>query len=213
MFDPAIRNQSARKRRDAVAAFVDSAIKNGTFTYTDFLLAPEPMRSDVLEFLDGVNVENTIPRADGNKPAQTWDGQPLLLVHVEPEGRIRHFVREHVRIPGTNEFRVEKRMRDFGNVARVHDMPPERIARMILDQQGWPIVQEVTKGARMGSVVEWRWLEREANSQSPSANTVEHYQEILTRPSFAAEAAALGLAVDGKAKKSKAAGQQSQLGA
>lgn len=208
MLDPALANKTQKARRQAVASVVDDTIRAGKFTYTDFLIAQEPMRSDVLEFLDGVHVEGTIPRSTGDG-AQTWDGEPILLVHVDPRGSIVSSVRSREKVPGTNEFRMVKRYRNFGNVARVDDTYPERTARMILDRDGWPVVQTRTNGARDGSVVEWRWLEREANSPTPSAGTVELYQEILTRPGFA-EAA--GIAKP-KAKTKTAGAEQGQLGA
>ena len=208
MLDPALANKSQQARRDAVASAVDDAIRAGTFNYTEFLLSAEPMRSDVCEFLDGVTVEGTIPRGTGDG-AQHWNGEPVLLVHVDPQGSIVSSVRERVKVPGTNGFRMVKSRRNFGNVARVPDAYPERTARMILAREGWPNVQMETNGARDGSVVEWRWLEREASSPTPSAGTVELYQEILTRPGFA-EAA--GLAKP-KAKTKTAGAEQGQLGA
>jgi hypothetical protein len=184
LFTQAILSEpSANKQRKAVADVVREAINNGSFTYTELLSAQEPMRTYALEFLDGVTVENSTPRPGGQ--VENWQGQPIKLVHIKPTGVITAPVIQELRIIGTTDVKPVKATKSFGNVADVGDYYPDRLARMILVQKGWPIRQVASKGAVIGEIVEWRWLEKEAARSDAAPGVKELYDEIRTRPGIA----------------------------
>ncbi len=184
MFDDQLLSHgSAQARRRAVASVINARLHAGTFNYTELMTQPEPLLSDGMEILDGVMVENNIPKYQMG-PVETWDGQGIVLVHIHPQGHILGDVVVKERVPGTNQFRSVKRRRDFGNAAVISDVPGERIARAMLYRSGWPIMQARTNGAAMGSVIEWRWLEREAASPDAAEEVVKLYAEIITRKGF-----------------------------
>lgn len=191
---------SAAKRRLAVKDAVLRAIADGSFTYTEALLVDEPLRSDIFEVLDGVVVEAT--------RSMSGHGEPLMLgtvklCHVAPDGVIAHPVFKTARVPGTDREIHSKGMKSFGNVADVPDMVPHRIARMILFREGWPIRQMRERSSVVGTVVEWRWLEKEIKGGNALPEVVDLYNEIVTRPSFTGE----GAKPDTTNTKSKTPGQ------
>lgn len=190
MFDPSLLNEpSQSKLRDAVRKAVRAAIDGGTFTYTDLQLAQEPLRTIALEYLDGVTVKNGIPTAAGST-IENWEGgQKFRLVHIRPGGRITYQVAKDVPIFGTDKTRRTKGPRDFGPAADVPDTYPDRVARNILFHKGWPMRQAASNGGTDGEVVEWKWLEREANKDEPAPGVRELYEELLARQASTAEAA------------------------
>lgn len=218
MFDPSITTQSAADaQRKMVGAAVRARIGNGTFTYTELLSAQEPMRTMGLECLDGIVM------ASGNVPGtggeiENWDDERIRLVAIDPEKPIKVGVLQDVKVPGT--FRVERKkvMKIFGDVVDMTDRGPhERLARQVLVQRGWPVLQN-RGNSREGDVVEWRWLEREALGTDPAPGVVELYEQLLPRveafdqaQAKAVEAAAQAKA-EKKAKTTKSAGTQSPAG-
>jgi hypothetical protein len=186
MFDAQLLSHgSAQARKAAVANVINARLHAGTFSYTELMSQQDPLLSDGMEVLDGVVVENTIPKYQ-MAPAESWGGQGIVLVHVHPQGHIMGDIMGRDRVPGTNQYQQVKRRKDFGNAAVVSDIPGERIARAMLFRSGWPIVQARTKGASMGSVVEWRWLEREVTLPDVADEVAKLYAEIITRKEFLA---------------------------
>lgn len=206
MFDPAILSlPSAVRQRAAVKAAIRQAIDRGTFTYTELLSCEEPLRTFGLEALDGVGVTNNEPNYNQGD-IEMWGGRSFRLVHVDPRGTIKHPVMTDIRIPGTENVKRLKAPKEFGNVADVSDIYPDRLARNILFQHGWPCRQTITKGNTVGTVVEWEWLKKEAARPDPAPGVRELFEEISTRPGMS-DAATL------PTQKSKAAGAQRSLGA
>jgi hypothetical protein len=219
MFDPSIiQNPAAAKQREAVANAVRSEISSGTFTYTELLSAMEPMRTMALECLDGIVMNGTVPGAGGE--VENWGGERIRLVHIDPGGTIKHPVMQDVRVPGTNQVKRQKVMKDFGNIVDMTDVgPTERLARNVLYQRGWPVKQNKSGGSREGDVIEWRWLEKEAALGDKAApGVVDMYLALLPRVEAfdealakAAEAAAQAKA-DKKTKTTKNAGAPAPAG-
>ncbi len=196
---------SQTQRREAVRSAVFSAVQKDEFTYTDILGAPEPVRSDAMEALDGTHVENNRPQ-NSVKTAVTWDGKPIRLVHVDPKGIITAYDTQPFEVPGTDRVEMRQVVRSLGNFADVQDQLPDRLARMILRDKCWP-VQQLT-GNSNGTVVEWRWLEKKALSANPGFGVRELYEEILKRPGFLPESATAQATNEAsKTKQSKAAGE------
>ncbi len=186
MFDDQLLSHgSGKARKEAVAKVINARLYAGTFSYTELMSQTEPLLSDAMEVLDGVVVENTIPKYQMAR-VETWGGQGIALVHIHPQGHIVGDVMDRYRVPGTNQYQHVKRRKDFGNAAVISDIPGERIARAMLFRSGWPILQARTKGASMGSVIEWRWLEREVTLPDVADEVVKLYSEIITRKEFLA---------------------------
>lgn len=179
MFDLAVFQESvASRQRAAVNASVDKAIRTGTFTYTELLMADEPVRTMALEYLDGVTSEGGTSATKG-EPIEI---EPIRLVCINPNDSIkvsrwtqRRIVGTH--IPGPSEKITEL----LGPDARVDDKLSTRVARGILRRHGWPIRNKNSRGANDGTIVEWKWLEREAKLSDADAKVKEIHADILAR--------------------------------
>ena len=197
-------------QREAVKAELSEAIRNATFTYTELLSAKEPLRTMALEILDGVTVNQSIPTYGGGA-VETWDNRPFRLVHVDPNGRIKAPIMKDVRIPGARSTKQEKHWEDLGNIADVFDYPHDRRARYLLRTKGWPVMQTITNGNAVGTIVEWEWLVQEAAlGASARPGCVELYDDVAKRIE-AWEASAAATAEAAAATK-KAAKKQTQPG-
>ncbi len=183
MLDPSLANNpSAAERRKAVREYVEREVADGTFTLTETMLRAEPLRSDSNEVLDGVVVEND----RSMKREEALETEPVKLVHVNPDGVIQYRTWQKFRIPGTTREVRRKVNKIAGNFANVPNTAVDRDARNIMYQYGWPILQfrqEHGHGAE-GSVIEWRWFEREARKPDALPEYVELYNEIRSRPGF-----------------------------
>jgi len=179
MFERAVFQEPVAKRqRAAVVEAVNKAIRNGTCTYTDILMADEPVRTYALEHLDGCTSES----GSSSQVSNALLGEPIRLVCLNAKHTIKVSRWGTRRIWGTNEQGpAEKIPMDLGNDALVDDRHPERIARGVLRRNGWPIRNKLSRTANDGSVVEWRWLEREAKEKDAPPEVVEHYRAILER--------------------------------
>lgn len=199
-----------KERRIRVADFVREALEDGSFTETDILTGPEPLRSFALEWIDGMMVqgESGGMRASQGPNIQLIAPEPLLLVHRNPPGTKRRILHKpadgseahmmdvaddeifwteivELPVPGT-----EKRLRSYkrvvvGNFALVPNGYPVRRARNLLHRDGFPMREVRNEGKMTGTIVEWRWLHREATGPAPGYGIREMYEEILARPGFA----------------------------
>lgn len=193
MLDPELANNPSQdKRRAAVRRELLAWLKTGTFNYTEVLCAMEPLKSDILEVLDGVVVTASMAGSGG----QLLEQGLLKLVHVNPSGTlddngraadvIKHPLMTEEEVPGTDRMKKAKAMHSFGNYADVPDMVPDRIGRMILVRDGWPIRQSREGSSVIGTVVEWRWLKQRVDSGKASSLERKMHDEMLTRPGFRA---------------------------
>lgn len=218
MFDPGILADNASDRqRSAVNDVMRKALDNDTFTYTELLSEKEPLRTYGLEFLDGVKVQDNGIPIYGIVKVEHWheQGGRHLLVHLDPKGTIKYMVREEVRVPGINKIRPENVMKDFGNIALFTDALGDRVARNILFLHGYPVRQNVTEGNMIGTVVEWKWLEKEAALGAGAAHGILELHAEMKHRVAAFEAAQAKKAADAreaKITKSKTPGT-SQVGA
>lgn len=215
MFDTGLLAEpNADNQRKKIGEVVQDLILTGKFNYTELLCEREPFRSFAFEYLDGVKVQGNIPvYMSGDIQPQTWNGEPIRLVHISPSGQISHGVREAIKVPGTNQVRFEKVRRTIGNVADVPDAMPDRVARNILFQQGWPVRQH--GGGPEGSVIEWRWLLKAKSEPNPAFRVVDIYDEIAARvyahdQAFANAALAKAEANMAAANKNKPASKPAQ---
>ncbi len=179
MFDLSVFQESVSKRqRDAVNAAVERAISKGTITYTDILMAAEPVQTYALEYLDGVTSESGTSSSKSNP----LSFGPVRLVCLNANDSIRVARWGTRRIWGTSEpGPSEKLTTDMGNDAAVDDQYPERLARNVLRARGWPVRNKRSRGSNDGTVVEWKWLEREAKAEGAVAEVVDLYRSILAR--------------------------------
>jgi hypothetical protein len=173
---------AADKRRADVKEQVRKELADGTFTITDTLLIDEPYRSDVWEACDGIVVTGTQCLGMVEEPLTSGT---VKLVHIDPKGKIESLVKKSTRIPGTIKEVTSKVKKSFGNFADVPDNAPSRVARNILYRECWPARQSRPGAKEAGTVVEWKWLEREAKAPGALEDYVELYNEIKTRPGFA----------------------------
>ena len=169
----------ASKQREGAKTAVNTAIRNQTFTLTDVLMAPEPLRTFAFEHLDGLVSPNGISQSSGGDPI---DSGSVRLVCVNKQDTIKVSVWGTSNIFGTNiEGPKVKINKNLGNDALVEDKFPTRLARNILRRQGWPARNLTSRGANEGTVVEWRWLERQAQSADAPPELVAIYEEIKAR--------------------------------
>lgn len=193
MLDPALANEpSSALRRQKVKTYVLAWLKAGTFNYTEVLSAQEPLRSDMLEVLDGVIVSAN--RAGSGE--KIYGHGDVVLVHVNPPGTrddkaalvdsIKCPITSTEEVPGTDRVTQVETTQSFGNFANVPDLYPDRLARNVLVRDGWPIRQSRPGASVIGTVVEWRWLKQAAASDTASKSVRSLYEEIRTRPGFLA---------------------------
>ncbi len=185
MFDPQIPHlASADVQRKYVKRDVNAALDGDRFTYTELKSYREPLPTMGFEALDGVSVQNGVP-VYGGTDIEEWDGRPLILVHKDPAGKITGFIKKRTPGFGGKRGKSEDVMNDYGNYAAIPDQLPERLARMILVQKGYPIIENLeVESGRNGEVIEWRWLKQAALSANPPEGVPELYQEILARDGF-----------------------------
>jgi len=179
MFELSVFQESVAKRqREAVKEAVNKAIRNGTFTYTDVLMAAEPVQTYAFEHLDGYTSEN----GSSNQVSNALLGEPIRLVCLRDGDSIKINRWGTRRIWGTNEQGPNEKLTvSLGPDALVDDKHPERLARNVLRKSGWPIRNKRSRTANDGSVVEWAWLEREANVKDAPPEVTELYLAILAR--------------------------------
>lgn len=179
MFDvQTLSEPVATKQKIAVRIAVKKALANGTFTYTDVLMASEPVRTMALEAIDGIESPNGTPQAIGNPE----DVGPVRIVCINAKHEIKVSQWGNRNIFGTEvEAPREKISRTLGSDAIVIDAYPERLARNVLRRLGWPIRNLQSRGTNEGSVVEFKWLEREAKKPGSPAEIVAIYEDIMTR--------------------------------
>lgn len=185
MFDLSVFQEPVAKRqRDAVRAAVDKAIRAGTFTYTDVLMAAEPVQTYALEYLDGCTSEN----GQSSTVSNSMLGDPVRLVCIKASDSIKVARWGNRRIWGTNDQGPnEKIVTDLGNDALVDDRHPERIARNVLRKSGWPIRNKRSRAQNDGSIVEFAWLKREAETKDPPPEVTELYEAIKARTQATAQ--------------------------
>jgi len=179
MFDfSVIHEPVASTQREAVRQTVLRATKDGSFTYTEVLMAPEPIRTMALEILDGISSQNGIPQSVGN----ALDVGPVRLICVDPKGVIKIARWGNRNIYGTTiEAAPQKFVESYGNDAVVSDAYPERLARNVLRRDGWPSRNLSSRGANQGSIVELKWIEKRAKEPDAPPEVLEIYNQLLDR--------------------------------
>lgn len=166
------------RRQDFVRNAVTASVNDGSFTYTDCMSRPEPVRSDAIQALDGVKIVG----GKGESVSDVLATDPVLLVHVDPKKSISLSMWDDVRKPGTDQTSKQKVNKDFGNAAFVPDTYPSRLARLCLHLHGYPIRQAKEGSSAVGTVVEWRWLDREVKAGRAQPEDEALHEEMLTRP-------------------------------
>lgn len=168
----------ASKQREGAKTAINNAIRAQTFTLTDVLMAPEPLRTFCFEHLDGITPQNGVPASTG-EPIELGS---VRLVCVNKGDTIKVSTWGTQNIFGTNiEGPRVKINKNLGNDAQVDDRYPARLARNVLRRQGWPARNLTSRGANEGTVVEWRWLARQAELPEAPPELVAIHQEILAR--------------------------------
>ncbi len=181
MFDLSIKNNpSSVEQQKMVDATVRTRIADKSFTYTELCSALEPMRTMGFQYLDGIKINGSFPIGGGE--FESWGGERFLLVAIDPSKPLKFGVIQDVPRAGTFLVERKKVMKDFGDIAYVTDTGPnERMARNLLVQRGFPILAN-RGNSREGDVVEWRWLEKEAEKGEGAApGIVELYERLLPR--------------------------------
>jgi len=154
------------------------ALKDLSFTYTEVLMAPEPIRTMALEILDGISSQNGIPQSVGN----ALDVGPVRLIAIDKNGVIKISRWGNRNIYGTTvEAAPQKFSESFGNDAVVTDAYPERLARNVLRREGWPSRNLSSRGTNQGSIVEWKWIEKRARQPDAPSEVLDIYNDLLER--------------------------------
>lgn len=179
MFDFSVIHESvAKKQREGVNSTLATAMRSQTLTSTAVLMAPEPLRTMALEYLDGYNSESGKPETSGDPKAL----DPVLLICRNPTDTIKVFSWATRSIYGTNvQAPPQKVTKDLGPIAMVDNSFPTRYARNVLRSRGWPVRDVLSRGANSGAVIEWRWLELEAKKDDAPPELKEIYEELLPR--------------------------------
>lgn len=158
MFEDAKLQPTTNKRVESVRNEVMEAHRKGTLFITKLLMEDEPYRSLAFHACDGKVLDNATVHA-------VRDGLALenvRLVSVSPgaakDTHIRYKVWESARIAGTDKYQEGWRWVDAGTDATL----PHKVARFVLRNNGWPVVQHKSNGGRTGGVVEYEWLRWEA---------------------------------------------------
>jgi len=179
MFDFSVVHEPvASRQRAAVRQTIDRAIANRSITITDVLMAPEPISTMALEYLDGCSSESGLPQTTGT-PKEIG---PVRLVCVSPNDEIKIAYWGSRNIYGTTEEAAPMKLtKSLGNVADVADTYPQREARNVLRSRGFPIRNLRSRGANEGSVIEWKWLERRAKEDDAPDEIRAIYDQLLAR--------------------------------
>jgi hypothetical protein len=189
---------SRSQRRVRVWDLVERFMKDPAFTLTDALLAPEPYRSDQFEHLDNLT-EQVGVMTQGNSPDGTWRVR-VLMAHALPEldpqdpafksTQIKSRPWSRRRLPGTTNTVATKSEILWGNVGWVDCTWPDRTARVLLAQMGYPLVEirgaAAGTSSHSGQVVEIDYLARVANEPDALPETIALWQEIQSRPNYQA---------------------------
>ena len=179
------------KKEDQIAAVRDAihnAIELGTFTYTDVMVLDEALQTLAFEVLDGVVVSPTnIPQYAATEVLNVGPVRLVSLDVTAEDGtvtvpRMTYSKLYSPRIPGTNQrARPIKKAVDLGTDAMVDDSRDNgRIARRLLLRQGWPIRNIRSRSGSLGTIVEWRWLEKAAAEPGDTEENRE-IRELLAR--------------------------------
>lgn len=151
-----------RARYEAVKNIVKNAVEDGSFTYTDLLLSDEALYTTAFMALDGTVFDGAmVPQQGAHEVIQTGT---IRLVSIDKNQPIKHSSWYQPRIPGTDK-RGEpvKQSKDLGTDALVNDsLDGGRVARCLLLKYGWPNRNIMSRSGTVGTIVEWRWLERAA---------------------------------------------------
>jgi hypothetical protein len=200
---------SAEKRFAKCGAVLQHMKDSGTFSITEVLLCPEPIRSMVFSICDGVFLDGGV-RPLYNQSPLIEDDPELLLVHVNPRGTMRKVVvnegtKETILKPDSlimgQEWALERVLGSYAtkrvkvpkvygdSMAWVDNTFPNRQARQILHRDGFGWRQAATGLSRSGSVIEWRWLDnlvkRAKSDHLPLPfGCAELHANILERPGF-----------------------------
>jgi len=179
MFDFSVVHEPvASRQRVAVKQVVDRALATKSITITDVLMAPEPLRTMALEYLDGCTSESGMPQVSGTPK----DIGPVRLVCLSPTDAIKINYWGTKNIYGTTvDAPPMKLTRSLGDIADVPDVYPQREARNILRSRGFPIRNVLSRGANEGYVVEWKWIERRAKEDDAPSEIREIYDQLLAR--------------------------------
>lgn len=159
-------------RMEAVKAAVQESLDAGTFTYTEVMILDEALMTLVFEFLDGVSVSSANIPQYGTETIHNVG--PVRLVSIDGRPiKYRKWVQD--RIPGTSKYSPKrKREVDLGTDAMVDDSKDSgRLARHLLGVSGWPIRNIRSRSGSVGTIVEWRWLEKAAAEPGDSGENRE----------------------------------------
>lgn len=171
MFEKAKSESVAHKRIEAVNAEVASANDKGELFVTRLMSEPEPYRSFAFHCLEGIELENTVPRRNGHP----MDVADVRLVAVPgTNATVRHKVWKRSRIAGTDKTIEGWSWIDNGKDATLK----HKDARMVVKQCGWPYVQNASNGNRMGTVIEFDWLKWEAARPDASEDIVTMWKSV-----------------------------------
>lgn len=186
MFEKAKQESLHEKQQLYVRAEIEKLVAAGNFLYTPVLSEDDRWRTLALYALDDVtNDQGRL--VYGSNFVRLPD---VRLVVVNPvadrsalrTGTIRYKATVTRVIPGTLDMPERVSVwKDAGTDATL----PHEIARQILVREGFPIVDRRSKGGRRGNVVEFKWLEREAQSTDAVDDIKSVWEQVqahLTEP-------------------------------
>jgi len=171
MFDKAKSEDVAHKRVAAVQAEVDAAIEKGEFFITRVMSEPEPFRSYAFHVVEGIELENSVPRRNGH-PRDVADVRIVAIPGTMATVVHKQWARS--RVVGTDKFTEGWKRVDSGKDVTLR----HRDARNVLHQSGWPLVQNASNGNRMGTVIEYEWLKWEAARPDASDDVRDMWKSV-----------------------------------
>lgn len=171
MFEGAKLQATNSKRTEAVKAESAELLDKGELFITRIFGEDEPYRSACFHALDGIEMENTVPRPIGTPMSLP----PVRLVVIPGTiGTIKYKRWARKRIPGTIKVTEGWETVDAGVDATLS----HKDARYVIRMSGWPTVQNASNGNRMGHVVEYDWLAWEAKRPDASPEVLELWAAV-----------------------------------
>ena len=175
------------KRRNAIRAFLMGEIEAKRFHITPVLMEQEPFKTLGLEALDGVVVDSGRPQY-GVETILTdlpeIRENPVRLIAIRndgsgglafnPNGNVVVRRVKNIVIPGTTRTKRTTMDEKLGPDAKLS----HREARLVLVHYGWPMRDEKSGGNRLGTVVEWEWLQMHVKSPTAQSSEIVLYESI-----------------------------------
>ena len=157
MLPQSIKNHGGQARKlAAIRGYLKSEVVLGRPVFvTDMLMEKEPERTFLFMSADGHVLNGSAPMVDTDFKV---DLPTVRLMTIDEKQTIMRMERSQQRIPGTELVEEVTRHVRLGNDAVVD----HSAARDLLWKNGYPFLNNRTRGAKQGFIVEVAWLEAEA---------------------------------------------------